>query len=423
MILREPVHGDITLTPRLVEILDTREVQRLRGIKQLGTAYLIYPGALHTRFDHSVGTCHLAGRLLDTLGSNGFPVSSEEREWLMAAALLHDVTHIPFGHTFEDERRIFPRHDAGGRLAYFLGEGELAETLQRLGLLEPVQAILGGGPIASPWLREAVAGPVDADLLDYLRRDAFFTGLSQRYDERIFHTFILEDGHLAVNLVKNNIDRPDVRSEIYNLLRIRYFLTERVYLHHAKVAAGAMISKAVELATRYGFSERDCYWLTDSTFMDFLKQYPYGMPDPHIRALVEAVEQRRLFKRAVVLSEASLGREKRDELIRLYGGQAPARENLENELCQAVGLNPGQVIVYCPKASMFKEVTVPVRTRTGVQPLDSLDPALSGEAREMNRQYENLWRFYIFAPAEHAARVASEAEELLGVSSELTANP
>ncbi|TVQ73213.1 MAG: HD domain-containing protein, partial [Chromatiaceae bacterium] len=113
MVIRDPVHGDIELSALEQAVLDLPDVQRLRGIKQLGTASFVYPGALHTRFDHSLGACALAHRMIDGLRLEGRSVPSDLEDLIGVGALLHDVTHIPFGHTLEDERRLFPRHDKG----------------------------------------------------------------------------------------------------------------------------------------------------------------------------------------------------------------------------------------------------------------------------------------------------------------------
>src|SRR5205823_10685468 len=101
----------------------------------------------------------------------------------------------------------------------------------------------GSGSFAS----DIVGGAISADLLDYLRRDTYFCGLSQYYDARLFESFIIEDNRLVMNLEKNGMLRHDAMSEMINLLRIRYTLSERVYFHHTKVSSGAMISKTVEL--------------------------------------------------------------------------------------------------------------------------------------------------------------------------------
>src|SRR5436190_17404352 len=96
-----------------VELMDTPEFQRLRGIKQLGTAYLVFPSAVHTRFEHSLGTSWMAHRMIEAIRrTHGVSeISADDEALVRVAALLHDITHIPFGHTLEDERRVLPRHD------------------------------------------------------------------------------------------------------------------------------------------------------------------------------------------------------------------------------------------------------------------------------------------------------------------------
>ncbi len=414
MIIRDPVHGDIELTPAQQRVLDTREVQRLRGVKQLGTAHLVYPGCVHTRFDHSLGTLAMSKRLLASLRRNGFGVAAEDEELVAIAALVHDISHIPFGHTFEDERRIFPRHDNPHRLEAFLGGGEIGRVLAEQGVQKEVLELLTGrlkGPRA--WLSQVVASTIDADLLDYLRRDSYFAGLAQAYDDRILSSFILEDGRLVISMTKHGMDRSDTRSEIMHLLRMRYFLTERVYTHHAKLASGAMISKAVELAVAGGLREEDLYGLTDSTFFGFLTPFP-GAP---IARLLAAVQERRLLKRAYVLSAAILGN-RRHDLIARYSGPGSQREVLEERIRHQLGLEPGEVVVYCPPAWSFKEVLVPVKTSRGVFPLGELDQPLAGEAYSMRQQYELLWRFFVFVPAAQALRAGRVCEDILGEPNE-----
>ena len=141
MLIRDPVHGDIVLTPIEAQVLDFPEMQRMRGIKQLGTASLVYPGCLHTRFDHSLGASALAKRIVAAVRETGTVVDVELEQLIAVAALLHDVTHIPFGHTLEDERCLFPRHDKGARLTKLLN-GALGERLARLGLRDAVAAML-----------------------------------------------------------------------------------------------------------------------------------------------------------------------------------------------------------------------------------------------------------------------------------------
>ena len=245
MIVRDAVHGDLEFTEAERRVMDTPQFQRLRGVRQTGTAYLVYPGCLHTRFEHSLGTSSVARRIVAALRKTGFAISDRDEAIVAMAALVHDVSHLPFGHTFEDERKLFPRHDTADRLSYFLGTGELGEAIEASGFGDDVIRLLTEDAFETPWMQQIISSTIDADLLDYLRRDAYFAGLRQDYDDRIFSTFVVEDNRLAVDTT-----RMSTRTEILHLLRLRYFLTERVYFHHAKVVSGAMIAKAVELAVQ-----------------------------------------------------------------------------------------------------------------------------------------------------------------------------
>ena len=258
--LRDAVHKDIRLDPPLVAAMDTPQMQRLRGIRQLGAAYYVYPSAHHMRFEHGLGTYWMARRIMDQIEAGGpapsAPSSATPSTWPPSS---HDVTHIPFGHTFEDERRLLDRHDRAACASACCWRrapsarccaprrraGWRCESWPRTGTCRP----------SSLYLREIVSGTICADLLDYLKRDNYFCGLCYEFDERIFHYFRVADGRLALDMAQDGFFRRDALSEVTNLLRIRYVLSERVYYHHAKIAAGVMISKAVERALAAGLTE------------------------------------------------------------------------------------------------------------------------------------------------------------------------
>lgn len=421
MLLRDPIHGDISLSARETAVLDLPDVQRLRGIKQLGTAHLVYPGCLHTRFDHSLGTAAVARRLLDGLARRGVPVPPDLAEAVVIAALLHDVTHVPFGHTLEDERRLFPRHDKGRRLAMLL-DGRLGDGLRRLDVFAPVAAILGGGraDAVPPWAAQVVSSTIDADLLDYLRRDAYFAGLAQRYDDRVLRQFVVDDGRLAINLTKHGMERHDARSETEQLLRLRYFLTERVYYHHTKVAAGAMISKAVELAHEHGvLGEAELLGLSDGALFERLRRVPdAAAPDPRIVALVERLEQRRLYKRGYVVSARTVDRGGRQMLVERFHENRDERRRAEAAIAAELGCDASEVIVYCPALTMMKEAAVLVCTPKGTMPLDRYSGEGPSEAAALARSYERLWRFFVFVPGELRARAGAVAGGFFGCANE-----
>lgn len=426
MVVRDPVHGDIALTEAEVRVLDSPAVQRLRGIKQTGTAYLVFPGCVHTRFDHSLGTLAAARRILARLEEGGLRVDRAAAQAVALAALLHDVTHVPFGHTLEDERHLFPRHDAGPRLERLLA-GELGEVLDRLGFREAVARILQrkGSPGAEAagalpaWMAQVVSSTIDADLLDYLRRDSRFAGLAHDYDERIYRYFTVEGGELALDLTRDGMERPDARSEVLQLLRTRYFLTERVYFHHTKVCSGAMVAKAVELALEQGFREEDLLELGDETLLRRLERFPsVHRPDPRIARLATGVARRRLLKRGYVISAAGVDRAARAALVRRYRDDAGERRRAEEALARALGLRFEEVILYCSGLSSMKEAAALVRTGRGLGRLN--DPAADppSELRVLEEQYEALWRLYVFVPEAAASRCRGAAAEVIGFPSE-----
>lgn len=415
LLVRDPVHGDIYLTEVETDLLDAAELQRLRGIKQTGTAYLIYPGCLHTRFDHSLGTLHVAKRIVANLRHKGFAVDAGTEAVITASALVHDVGHIPFGHTLEDEAGLFPRHDRARRLEAFLTGTDLARRLEAHHLLEPVRALLTGSdhPAVRPWMRQVVSSTVDADMLDYLRRDAYFSGLRQQYDDRIFSYFVIHEDQLAVSLFKHQVERSDARSDVLHLLRLRYLLTERIYLHHTKVIAGAMLAKGVERLAALGLQESHLYGWQDADLLAALRQ----ADDPTARRLAEAVSRRRLLKRAYVLASPHVDAATRRRLIAQYAGprNAARRAALEAELARELGLAEGEVILHCPERSMFKEVKVLVTDRSGgLTPLDALDEPTLTEVRTLSRQYADLWRLYVLTPPAVTRRARDLCRQVFG---------
>ena len=407
MVIRDPVHGDLRFSETERRVMDSRQFQRLRGVRQTGTAYLVYPGCVHTRFEHSLGTAAMAKQIISVLKDNGEQITDDQEEIVSLSALVHDISHLPFGHTFEDERKLFPRHDTAERLQHFLSQDQVADALAASGHRDHVLDLLTNRRCATPWMRQIVSSTVDADLLDYLRRDAYFSGLQQDYDDRIFSTFTLADGQLAINMSKLS-----TRTELLHLLRLRYFLTERVYYHHAKVASGAMIAKAVELAVGEGLTEQDIYPLTDGALLRSLIR----RENPAIERLIRGVVHRQLLKRAYVLSAAEIGRNGRDELIAKYNRSIDARQQVENEIAEALGVESDQVILYCPDISLIKEARVFTLTQAGVRRLNEPLDSPPFDVKAVEDQYERLWCLYVFVPESHRDRAGKICESVFGES-------
>jgi HD superfamily phosphohydrolase len=422
--LRDAVHKDIYLSADQVAALDTPQMQRLRGIRQLGAAYYVYPSAQHTRFEHCLGASWMAARIIDQIemdGSHRF--APEEREAVCLASLVHDVTHIPFGHTFEDERRLLERHDRSARrYEILLGSGELADVLNStepgriaLELLRPGAEV----PPGRVHLQQIVSGTICADLLDYLKRDNYFCGLSYEFDDRVFHYFRVRDGMLALDLAQGGFFRPDALSEITNLLRIRYVLSERVYYHHAKIAAGVIISKAVERALALGLDEPTLCRLTDEALLYHL-ECCCG-EDRALGELVSDFRARRLYKRCYMLSRG-IGEDAVGEMVRRYPqNESDARGEAERRIAEAVGADERHVALYCAPAGMaLKEADVPVTMPGGM--MGVLSELNSDEIQVLKRQHQALWRLYAFVSPRHSGRlpdVSRACEEAIGLPNEM----
>jgi HD superfamily phosphohydrolase len=398
-LIRDAIHGDIPLDRKVeIPIIDTLEMQRLRGIKQLGTASLVYPSAVHTRFEHSLGTCFLARKILKTIEEyEGKALySDEERMALRVAALLHDISHIPFGHTFEDERQIFERHDTPDRIAYFLSTGALGKLLRDLGLSSLALDILQQNEKYRQ-LAEIVNGTICADLLDYLARDSYFCGIAHGYDQRIFRYFRISGTTFFLDAQKEGIIREDVLSEIINLLRLRYFMSERVYFHHAKTASGAMISKAVEIAVKNGLTKNDLFPLKDEGLLSMLAIKFANLKT--IQNLLEMFHHRHLYKRCYILTR-KLGPAKQQDLINNYHRNVALREEAESQLIRKTRLKEGDIIIYCPSSNMaLKEANVQVKIDSG--PPKTLSRLKIPEIDVLLEKHRTLWKFYVFVSPLH----------------------
>jgi hypothetical protein len=432
-VVRDPVHGDIYLTREELRLLDTREMQRLRGVRQLGTAYLVYPGAQHTRFEHSLGTLHMAQRLIEAVNLNRalapgalIGIAEDEARVLRAAALVHDITHIPNGHAIEDQSGILARHDTLARYRRMLGPGtEVGAALEAMGLRREVLAVLADEPAPDlpavpPYWREILSDTICADILDYLRRDAYFTGLNLVYDDRVVHYFMVDraSGHLFVDVAKRGLVRADILSELLRVLDARYFFSERVYYHHAKVAAGAMLSLAVETALLAGgLDPAGLFDQTDDSLVGLLAAHPPA--DPYASArhgeLLARYRSRQLLKRACVFPLYA-NRDIQEALLERFF--APGRhadraafEAAVRDRVAARGLAPPIVLLYCPARHMqLKEAATHVRFpgSDDIRPLAAHAGELSHLA-ELARSYRDLWKLYVFAGTDERASLAAVA--------------
>jgi len=215
--IKDSVHKSIWLTKTEISIIDSEQFQRLRYIRQTGPAYLVYPTAQHTRFDHSLGTLHVAQKMVDSINKSQ-PGDLCERDIFIVrlVALLHDIAHLPFGHTIEDEGHLFPRKQWLSKTRQKILFQPLAKIIKhniiqafercnrkegkseaenvRKQILQTLIAEEDGNVknLDSPYIADIVGNTICADLLDYVKRDLFFCGLSGGYDESIFFYMTLQ---------------------------------------------------------------------------------------------------------------------------------------------------------------------------------------------------------------------------------------
>lgn len=237
-IINDPVYGFITIPSELIfDIIEHPYFQRLRRIKQLGLTDLVYPGALHTRFHHAIGAMHLMASTLENLRSKGHEISHEEFEGSLIAILLHDVGHGPFSHALEFSLLENIHHE---ELSKLVMERLNAEFDGRLSLAMEIFA----GNYVKKFLCQLVSSQLDIDRLDYLKRDSFFTGVSEGTigADRIIKMLDVHEGKLVV-------EEKGIYS-IENFLNARRLMYWQVYLHKASVSAEKMLIAIIKRAKR-----------------------------------------------------------------------------------------------------------------------------------------------------------------------------
>lgn len=248
--VRDPVHNFLQLREEEAELLGTRLFQRLRGIRQLALASLVYPGALHTRFDHSLGVCHVAGMMAEQLG-----LSQDDVELVRQAALLHDLGHGPFSHVSENMLKRYahpvtiPEGQKKEKIHELITAHLIANNGQIVDILgkhscERIAKLLSAGH-GQPVLRSIVSGPLDADKQDYLLRDSLFCGVQ-------YGVFDIHQFHRSLTLFGAEDEKelmiiPDGVHAVEQYVLAKYYLTTNVYRHRVRLITDQMIVRSIVL--------------------------------------------------------------------------------------------------------------------------------------------------------------------------------
>ncbi len=365
-VIRDPLWDNIRLDRPALLALDTPTVQRLRYVRQVGHAFLVYPGATHTRFEHALGAYHLTRRALASLEERGELEQVPEEDCLAVrlAALLHDIGHYPFSHALEEAG--FSSHETLGVAK--LHQGELGEVLIEIGgdgFAHRVGDLIGGRS-SSP-LQGVISGSLDLDKIDYLSRDARMCGVP-------YGTVDVDRLLATLTLVETGPERHQVGvlekglSALESLLFAKYQMYRNVYWHHAVRAATCMFKRAVRAAVARGTLS--------------------------IETIAEATDEALDLPASDVSPEAQPWVAENPQLL----------ERVEDALASAVGLEAGELLLDFPVRSSMLGVDLPLRTRNGtVERLTDAGRAgqlgLPRVADELYRTARRLRVFVARAPA------------------------
>lgn len=353
-ILRDPLWNNIRVDELTLRLIDTDIFQRLRYVRQLGLAYLVYPGATHTRFEHAVGTYHLARVTLATMaerdGLGG--AKAEEQAVIRAAALLHDVGHYPFSHALEEIGQL--HHEDVARP--LITAGSIADLLSA-GISDdaPLRVFeLVIGKSESP-LQGLISGSLDLDKIEYLKRDAFMCGVpyGEIDADRLTNSLVvLKDpgsGKPAIGVLEKGL------SALESLLFAKYQMYRNVYWHHAVRSATAMYKRMVEDALYAGAIDAEL--LPSYTDEGLLHRLEHAAPS----TLLDALKSRRLYKRALEWPASQLD----DGFAEWVATDRERTRAAEDSLAKEAGLRPGELLLDFPIKTQMLGLDIPVKRRSG----------------------------------------------------------
>jgi uncharacterized protein len=423
-----PVHGQVRLTESEVEIVNHPAFQRMADVYQLGQVHFVFRGATHRRFEHALGTLHVAQMMIEQIEANRrnlrAPAESRwqydkaltvvETSMIRLAALLHDLGHLPAGHTLEDELGLLPKHDEMRRLELVLDRanwhGRHTTTLRQLidssyrGKLEaeaigvaPTAVVLAivakdaPVPLAKTAglrisvCRDVVGNTICADLIDYLHRDWHHLGKPRYFDRRLIEYMELRldtdkngeqpASRIVVNLRSSQQVRSDAVTAILDLLESRYQLGEVALYHRTKLCAAAMLERAVAELADFHKAGRE-KWLdelveallevNDEQMLDHLARVAddaasAARPSQRVSLkaaadIARALRVRHLFKQLYVSPAYHLANYAKS-VQRLYGqGGVGNRLAALKSLEQDFELPAGSLAMYCPPSAMNTKI-------------------------------------------------------------------
>jgi HD superfamily phosphohydrolase len=358
--IRDPLWNNIYLSPGLKKITHAGPFQELSAIRQLGPTYHVYPGATHTRLNHSLGVCHVARRMLGSLIR--YPecpdLSLEGVKAFLSACLLHDLGHFPYAHSLKE----LPLKDH----EILTGEIVLSEPLRTilkdevktdpLAVAAIVDTTMETADAEVLFFRNILSGVLDPDKMDYLNRDAYFCGVPYGIQDTEFVITKIRPHRNGLALTEQGL--PAVE----NILFSKYLMYRTVYWHKVVRIATAMIKKAIFFGLQdVCIRPDDLYGLTDQAFSNRFgrEEFPY-------HRLIRGVTERRLYK-SVWEEHFDIDFPAHAALLDLSSRFNRETEIAERLRSRGIEVLPEEIIIDIPENISF-EISLPILTETGEKP-------------------------------------------------------
>lgn len=387
-IIKDPVHGYVEVEDYALALLDSPVLQRLRYIKQLGFSYLVYPGANHTRFEHSLGTMFLAD-----VASRRFGLLEDERTLIMAAALLHDIGHGPFSHASEPlmEKFLHRTHDD----IVAILEARVGNLLRGSGIdpAEICAVVKGKHPLSA-----IIHGDLDVDRMDYILRDAYYTGApygtidAQRLIRHLIRT---SEGTV---IDENGLNAAE------SLLIARTLMRPTVYFHHVSRIGESMFQLAV--LEHLGDSGNDLsqrfFEMDDATCMHTLR----NSEKPVARDLALRLYERRLYKRALYVGSDQVSTTPFEQGVPIE----KCRE-FASRIASNANLPPHEVLVDIPPIPSEMSLSVKAKNQLTAVGVKEFSPRI----RTLNATRRDQWRLGVYTLSEYRQEVAEAGCEVLHI--------
>ena len=353
--IRIPVWGHIPLSGALKKILSHPSFLRLKGIRQLSFSQQVYPGATHTRFEHSIGVYHLMKLILQRMLTNPLALSLQDERFrfndhncrvLLSASLLHDIGHFPHAHIIEEQiplcggEPVFSHHEELCR--HFIyeqnpGVPTIAEILQIEWRVPPeaVIALITGS--SGTCFSKLISGTLDPDKMDYLMRDAHHCNIPYGSIDidRLIESFVPDPQRDRFAITEKGI------APLESLLFAKYMMMRNVYWHHTSRALSAMLRRLLQDIANDEILSADAlrelfYGNADGRVLHELKQL---MPEKRhpLGALLDDILMRRVYKRAITVQPYLPESAKEDERWFIYNSNSAMRRAMEVEICRFLG--------------------------------------------------------------------------------------